>query len=103
MIKDRFPILMVDDMIDELYGAKYFTKLYLQAGYHQIRVQPDDVHKTAFQTHNRHYEYLVGVIIFDSVRFGFYLKNNQTEIKKKTNWNPFKLTGFGSVILEQKP
>ena len=103
MIKDRFPILMVDDMIDELYGAKYFTKLYLQAGYHQIRVQPDDVHKTAFQTHNGHYEYLVGVIIFYSVRFGFYLKNNQTEIKKKTNWNPFKLTGFGSVILEQKP
>jgi hypothetical protein len=46
---------------------------------------------------------LVGVIIFDSDRFGFYLKNNQTEIKKKTNWNPFKLTGFGSVILEQKP
>lgn len=45
-IKDRFPIPMVDDMLDELYGASYFTRLDLEVGYHQVRVNSPNIPKT---------------------------------------------------------
>jgi hypothetical protein len=58
-VKGKYPLPIIDELLDELAGSKWFSKLDLKAGYHHIRLAPGEEAKTAFQTHNGHYEFRV--------------------------------------------
>lgn len=58
-VKNKYPLPIVEELLDELAGAKYFTKLDLRSGYHQIRLVEGEEFKTAFKTHHGHWEFKV--------------------------------------------
>jgi hypothetical protein len=58
-IKNKYPLPLIDILFDQLAGAKVYSKIDLRSGYHQIKIKPSDIPKTAFSTRYELYEYLV--------------------------------------------
>ena len=79
-VKDKFSIPEIEELLDELHGTSYFTKLDLHFRYHQVRIAHEDVHKMGFKTHKGLYEFLVML---------FGLTNAPTTFQAITN-NVFK-------------
>jgi hypothetical protein len=50
---------LIEEMLDELTGAKYSTKIDFKEGFHQVRMDPTDEYKTTFKTHHGHYQFNV--------------------------------------------
>ncbi|GBG74194.1 hypothetical protein CBR_g17906 [Chara braunii] len=58
-VKNREPLPRIDDLLDRVQGCRYFSKIDMKSGYHQIAIRPEDQHKTAFQTRYGLYEFVV--------------------------------------------
>ncbi|GKE05331.1 putative reverse transcriptase domain-containing protein, partial [Tanacetum coccineum] len=58
-VKNRYTLPRINDLFDQLQGSRYFSKIDLRSGYHQLRVHEDDIPKTAFRTRYGHFEFIV--------------------------------------------
>ncbi|GJZ83095.1 putative reverse transcriptase domain-containing protein [Tanacetum coccineum] len=58
-VKNRYPLLRIDDLFDQLQGSRVYSKIDLRCGYHKLRVREEDIQKTAFRTRYGHYEFQV--------------------------------------------
>ena len=61
MIKNRYPLPRIDDLFDQLRGARVCSKIDFRTGYHQLRVKEIDIPKTAFRTCYGHFEFMVWI------------------------------------------
>ena len=71
-MKNKYPLPRIDDLFDQMKGAKVFSKIDLRSGYHQVRIKDEDIHKTAFRT--RYLDKFVLVFLDDIL---VYSKNEE--------------------------
>ncbi|KAA0043034.1 Retrotransposable element Tf2 [Cucumis melo var. makuwa] len=105
-IPDKFSIPVIEELFDELNGASLFSKIDLKAGYHQIRMNEEDIEKTAFRTYEGHYEFLVIRSIEEHLEhleevLKILRENELYANRKKCSFAKPKVEYLGHIISEQ--
>ena len=57
-LKNRYPLLRIDELFDQIKGATIFSKIDFRSGYHQVHIKEEDIYKTTFRTKYQHYEFV---------------------------------------------
>jgi hypothetical protein len=58
-VKNKYPLPRIEDLFDQMRGARVFSKIGLRSGYHQMEIRPSDIPKTDFSTRYGLYEFAV--------------------------------------------
>ena len=77
-IKNKYPLPRIDDLLDQLKRAKFFSKIDLRSGYHQMKIRPEDIPKTAFVTRYGQYEF--NVVSFGLTNAPAYFMNMMNKV-----------------------
>jgi hypothetical protein len=77
-IKNKYPLPRIDDLFDQLKGAKHFSKIYLRSGYHQLKIKESDIPKTAFVT--RYGQFKLTVMSFGLTNAPAYFMNIMNKV-----------------------
>ncbi|GJY45621.1 putative reverse transcriptase domain-containing protein [Tanacetum coccineum] len=85
-VKNRYPLLRIDDLFDQLKGSSVYSNIELRSGYHQLRFRDEDILKTTFRTSYSHYEFQV---------MPFGLTNAPTSVK--FNWGKKEEAAFQTL------
>ena len=78
IVKNKYPLPRIDDLLDQLKDAKYFSKIDLRSGYHQMKIRPEDIPKTAFVTRYGQYEFTV--VSFGLTNASAYFMNMMNKV-----------------------
>jgi hypothetical protein len=57
-VRNQYPIPRIDDLLDQLKGEKFFSKIYRKSGYHKVPIEPTDVWKTTFKSKEGLFEWI---------------------------------------------